>query len=96
MPGYLLNAVCALAAPLSRNPHVRFLPIRQAGQRFAKAAHDEMFDSRQQLKAPVSLHTAQALALLQSYTIYAAGHMEGEFHLFSKLSFLVHAVPDAS
>lgn len=44
-----------------------------------------MFDGQDNLKVPVDLHTAQALALLQSYMIYEAGHMEGEFHLFSKL-----------
>ncbi|KLO19067.1 hypothetical protein SCHPADRAFT_993079 [Schizopora paradoxa] len=83
VPGYLLNAVCALAAPLSRNPRVRRLPVRQAGLQFAKAAHDAMFDDHEKLKVPIHLQTAQALALLQSYLIYESGRMEGEFQYFN-------------
>jgi len=52
------------------------------GQPFFKAALDVMLDGQQRLIVPINLATAQALALLQSYAIYASGHMDGDFKLF--------------
>ena len=59
---HLLYAVCALAAPLSKQPRVRTNPSRFAGILFAQEALLLMFDGR--LVCEPDLATAQALALL--------------------------------
>ena len=82
MPSYLLNAICALAAPLSRSPRIRVEPVREAGQKFADSALSALFDPDGRLRHN-TLPAAQALALLQAYKIYKESHMNGEFTYFS-------------
>ncbi|KAG6891197.1 hypothetical protein C0995_008449 [Termitomyces sp. Mi166 len=69
VPSYLLHAMCALAAPLSKQPHLRTTPTRFAGQRFAQEAQSLMFDGAGRLICERSLSTAQALCLLQFHDI---------------------------
>ncbi|KAG5219902.1 zinc cluster transcription factor [Salix suchowensis] len=65
VPIYLLHAVCALAAPLSKQLRLRTNPMRNAGRPFAQEAMSLMFDGAGRLKADPNLATAQALCLLQ-------------------------------
>ncbi|KAJ8695088.1 hypothetical protein PTI98_007706 [Pleurotus ostreatus] len=65
VPTYLLHAVCALAAPLSKQLRLRTNPMRNAGRPFAQEAMSLMFDGAGRLKADPNLATAQALCLLQ-------------------------------
>ncbi|KAJ8521576.1 hypothetical protein ONZ45_g1741 [Pleurotus djamor] len=65
VPSYLLHAVCALAAPLSKQTRLRTSPIRNAGRPFAQEAMSLMFDGAGRLKVDLNLATAQALCLLQ-------------------------------
>ncbi|TFK32774.1 fungal-specific transcription factor domain-containing protein [Crucibulum laeve] len=67
VPDYLLHAVCALAAPLSKQPRIRTTPSRFAGKPFAQEALSIMFDGAGRLKAEKTLATAQALCLLQMH-----------------------------
>lgn len=67
IPFYLLYALCALAAPLSKHPAVRTDPLRTAGLAYAKAAEEAMFDSHGRLIVDRNLMTAQALCLLESH-----------------------------
>lgn len=69
VPSYLLHAVCALAAPLSKQPHLRTTPSRFAGQPFAQEAQSLMFDGAGRLICERNLATAQALCLLQFHDI---------------------------
>ena len=87
IPSYLLNAICALAAPFSRNPRIRVEPVRQAGQKFADSALSSLFHRGGQLRHN-TLPAAQALALLQAYKIYKESRMNGEFTYFSSYIFL--------
>ncbi|KAF8552403.1 hypothetical protein OG21DRAFT_1443573 [Imleria badia] len=67
VPQHLLLAVCAVAAPLSKQPRLRTSPCRYAGEMFAQEAVSLMFDKNHQLVCEQSLATAQALLLLQLY-----------------------------
>jgi hypothetical protein len=67
VPSYLLYALCALAAPFSKRPAVRTDRLRTAGQAYAKAAEEVMFDSHGRLNVDRNLVTAQALCLLESH-----------------------------
>ncbi|EAU90246.2 hypothetical protein CC1G_11570 [Coprinopsis cinerea okayama7 len=69
VPKYLLHAVCALAAPLSKQPRIRTNPTRFAGRPFAQEALSLMFDGAGRLKCEPNLATAQALCLLQMHDI---------------------------
>ncbi|KAG6910028.1 hypothetical protein DXG01_013752 [Tephrocybe rancida] len=69
VPIYLLHAVCALAAPLSKQPRLRTSPSRFAGQRFAQEAQSLMFDGAGRLLCERNLATAQALCLLQFHDL---------------------------
>ncbi|KAF8225547.1 hypothetical protein L208DRAFT_1368129 [Tricholoma matsutake] len=73
VPTYLLHAVCALAAPLSRQPRLRTSPSRFAGKQFAQEAVSLMFDSAGQLSCERNLETAQALCILQFHDIMTKG-----------------------
>lgn len=81
VPSYLLNAICALAAPLSRSPRIRVEPVREAGQKFADAALSSLFMRDGRIRDN-TLQAAQALVLLQAYKIYKESHMNGEFTYF--------------
>lgn len=67
VPQHLLLAVCAVAAPLSKQPRLKTSPCRYAGEVFAQEAVSLMFDKNHQLVCEPSLATAQALLLLQLY-----------------------------
>ncbi|TFK71646.1 hypothetical protein BDN72DRAFT_764612 [Pluteus cervinus] len=69
VPTYLLHAVCALAAPLSKQPRIRTNPPRFAGKQFAQEALSLMFDGAGRLVCKKDLATAQALCLLQVHDI---------------------------
>ncbi|TFK26175.1 hypothetical protein FA15DRAFT_616185, partial [Coprinopsis marcescibilis] len=69
VPKYLLHAVCAVAAPLSKQPRIRTNPARFAGRPFAQEALSLMFDGAGRLKCEPNLATAQALCLLQMHDI---------------------------
>ena len=64
VPPYLLLAVCAVAAPLSKQPKLKTSPSRYAGERFAQEAIALMYKDRN-LNCEPNLATAQALCLLQ-------------------------------
>ncbi|KAG6812742.1 hypothetical protein H0H92_000788 [Tricholoma furcatifolium] len=69
VPIYLLHAICALAAPLSKQPRLRTSPSRFAGQPFAQEAQSLMFDGAGRLVCERNLATAQALCLLQFHDL---------------------------
>ncbi|KAG6891536.1 hypothetical protein C0992_004394 [Termitomyces sp. T32_za158] len=83
VPKYLLHAVCALAAPFSKQPHLRTTPSRLAGQPFAQEAQSMMFDGAGRLICERTLETAQALCLLQFHdikTIDGNVHWDSRYH----------------
>ena len=67
VPLFLVHAVCAVAAPLSKQPRFKLDPTKFPGQSFADDAASLMFDAQGTLVAEPNLATAQALCLLQSY-----------------------------
>ncbi|KAF8963423.1 fungal-specific transcription factor domain-containing protein [Flammula alnicola] len=69
VPSHLLLAVCALAAPLSKQPHLRTTPARFAGRPFAQEALSQMFDGAGRLVVEPDLAAAQALCILQMHDI---------------------------
>lgn len=69
VPPFLLHAVCALAAPLSKQPRIRTLPARFAGKPFAQEALSLMFDGAGRLVCKSDLFSAQALCLLQVHDV---------------------------
>ncbi|KAF8631873.1 hypothetical protein AX15_002143 [Amanita polypyramis BW_CC] len=69
VPLYLIYAICALAAPLSRQTKIRTNPARFAGRPFAQEAMSIMFDGAGRLICEANLATAQALCLLQMHDI---------------------------
>lgn len=69
VPQYLIHAICALAAPLSKQPRIRTHPARFAGKRFAQEAMSIMFDGAGRVICAPNLATAQALCLLQIHDI---------------------------
>jgi len=69
VPQHLLYAVCALAAPLSKQPRVRTNPSRFAGKLFAQEALSLMFDGAGRLVCEADLATAQAFALLLMHDV---------------------------
>jgi hypothetical protein len=89
IPPYLINAVCAIAAPISRLFSNRDVPVRHSGQPFAQVALSALFDADHNLVAPLSLATAQTLCLLQAQKIYVEGSMDGEFQFFGKRGYLL-------
>lgn len=72
VPAHLLHAVCALAAPLSKQPKIRTSPSRFAGKPFAQEALSLMFDNTGRLIVEPNLATAQALCLLQMHDVLTA------------------------
>jgi hypothetical protein len=83
LPTYLLHAVCALAAPLSRQPRLRTSPSRVAGKLFAQEAISLMFDGAGRLKCERNLETAQALCILQFHEIMTKDkdmHWSASYH----------------
>ncbi|KAF7356708.1 hypothetical protein MVEN_01005500 [Mycena venus] len=72
VPSHLLFAICALAAPLSRQPRIRSTaPPRLSGRPFAHEAVSQMFDGSGHLICDPNLFTAQALCLLMVHDLVA-------------------------
>ncbi|KAA1468853.1 hypothetical protein DENSPDRAFT_878458 [Dentipellis sp. KUC8613] len=71
IPCSLLYAMCAMAAPLSKQPAVRTSPPRIAGNPYAQEAIAQLFDKGGRLIAESNLVTVQALCILQSHEILA-------------------------
>ncbi|KAJ6591681.1 fungal-specific transcription factor domain-containing protein [Mycena vulgaris] len=69
VPSYLLYAMCALAAPLSRQPRIRTAPPRLSGRPFAHEAVSLMFDGSGHLICDTNLTTAQALCMLMAHDL---------------------------
>ncbi|KAJ7043487.1 fungal-specific transcription factor domain-containing protein [Mycena alexandri] len=70
VPSHLLFAICALAAPLSRQPRIRStVPLRLSGRPFAHEAVSQMFDGSGNLLCDANLFTAQALCLLMAHDL---------------------------
>ncbi|KXN86586.1 hypothetical protein AN958_09890 [Leucoagaricus sp. SymC.cos] len=69
VPKHLLYAVCALAAPVSKQPRIRTTPSRYAGKPFAQEALSLMFDGAGRLVCEPDLATAQALAILLMHDV---------------------------
>ncbi|KAG6336044.1 hypothetical protein ID866_3043 [Astraeus odoratus] len=80
VPPYLLLAVCAVAAPLSRQPKLKTSPARYAGERFAQEAAALMFDKNRNLICEQNLATAQALCLLQLHDRMGKSLWNGPYH----------------
>ncbi|THH09918.1 hypothetical protein EW145_g1673 [Phellinidium pouzarii] len=95
VPSFLLDAVCAIAAPLSQNPLVRISPVREAGQKFADAALAVLFDAEGRVTSS-GVEAAQALVLLQTYKVYKEGDMSGEMGLFDLALRILHSLHDGS
>ncbi|KAI5121614.1 hypothetical protein M0805_001146 [Coniferiporia weirii] len=93
VPSFLLNAICAVAAPLSQNPLVRVSPVREAGQKFADAALETLFDAEGRVMA-TGVEAAQALVLLQTYKIYKEHDMAGELGFFDLALRILHPLHD--
>lgn len=83
VPSYLVDAICALAAPLSKNPLLDARLNREAGNPFADAALAALFDSQDRLKAN-GVEAAQALVLIQSHKILSRGCMSGDLLYYGK------------
>lgn len=83
IPPYLVDAVCALAAPLSKHPLLNVSPNREAGNQFADAALARLLDSESRLKAN-GVEAAQALVLIQAHKILSKGSIAGELPHFGK------------
>ena len=80
VPSYLLHAVCALAAPLSKQPRMRTTPPRYAGKHFADEALSKMFDGSGRLICEPNLATAQALCLLQIQDVFTRNPHSSRYH----------------
>ncbi|KAH7914852.1 fungal-specific transcription factor domain-containing protein [Hygrophoropsis aurantiaca] len=80
VPPYLLHAICAVAAPLSKRPWLQESPARNAGNIYAKEAVSLMFDSAGKLICEPSLATAQALCLLQLHDRMAKSIWVAPYH----------------
>jgi hypothetical protein len=80
VPSYLVHAVCALAAPLSKQPRIRTTPARNAGRYFAREALAIMFDSSGRLVCERNLATAQALCLLQTHEFLSKPSWNARYH----------------
>ncbi|CCM02433.1 uncharacterized protein FIBRA_04532 [Fibroporia radiculosa] len=73
LPEYLVLAVCAVAAPLSKSVSARASLARVAGVPFYEEAVSIMFDNAGRLLSEPSLATAQALCLMEMHEV-AASH----------------------
>ncbi|KAL5492462.1 hypothetical protein ACEPAI_3909 [Sanghuangporus weigelae] len=91
IPNYLLNAICAVAAPLSQNPLIRVTPVRHSGERFANAVLADLFDAEGRLMAS-GLEAAQALALVQTYIVYKESSMHNDLRLYDIALRILHTM----
>jgi hypothetical protein len=86
VPLHLLHAVCALAAPLSKQSRIRTTPSRYAGKPFAQEAITKIFDSYGRLVCEPNLATAQALCLLQIHDVMFKLSYSARYHGMSSTS----------
>lgn len=84
VPSYLLLAICANAAPLSKEHGVKSSPPRLAGVPFFQEAVSIMFDASGRLLAEPSLCTAQALCLLEMHEVAASHSWTKHYRYFGK------------
>lgn len=73
VPEYLVLAICAVAAPLSKSISAQASIARVAGVPFYQDAVKIMFDNAGRLLSEPTLETAQALCLMEMHEI-AASH----------------------
>lgn len=92
VPQHLLLAVCAVAAPLSKQPRLKTSPCRYAGETFAQEAVSLMFDKNHQLVCEHSLATAQALLLLQLYDRMGKSLWVGQHYRKFSLSSVIGSI----
>ncbi|THH07011.1 hypothetical protein EW146_g9448 [Bondarzewia mesenterica] len=83
IPCYLLHTICAIAAPLSKNPAVRTHPQRIAGNPYAQEAVEMMFSKEGRLVVEPNLVTVQALCILQSHELSAQWPWTASTQLFT-------------
>ena len=88
LPPYLLLAVCAVAAPLSKSKSVlsKASHPRLAGVPFFQDALALMFDNSGRLLCEPSVSTAQALCLLEMHEIAASHSWTSHFRYFGAFS----------
>lgn len=84
VPSYLILAVCALAAPWSKEITSRAPMPRLAGVPFFQEAVSIMFDSSGRLLSEPSLATAQALCLLEMHEVAASHSWTKHYRYFGK------------
>lgn len=92
VPPYLILAVCALAAPMSKSLGARAPLPRLAGVPFFQEAVALMFDSSGRLLSEPSLATAQCLVLLELHEI-AASHSWTKHYRYFGESIHPHYLP---
>ena len=86
VPVYLLLAVCAVAAPLSRAIASKASHPRLAGVPFFQDALNLMFDNSGRLLCEPTVSTAQALCLLEMHEIAASHSWTRHFRYFGTSS----------
>lgn len=87
VPSYLIDAVCALAAPLCKHPLLCGGSKREAGMQFAEAAISAIFDGKDEPIAD-GIEAAQALVLIQAYKILSKCNMAGNLTYFGRVQFI--------
>lgn len=78
IPPHLLHAVCALAAPHSKQPLLQSPVRRFAGKRYAETARSLMFDDDSRLRVETTLQTAQAVCLLFIHELCSKNENDSE------------------
>lgn len=82
VPNYLLLAVCAVAAPLSKSIASHAEHARLAGVPYYKEAVKLMFDQPGRLLVEPTVSTAQTLCLLEMHEIAASHSWTSQFRYF--------------
>ncbi|KAI0352304.1 hypothetical protein OH77DRAFT_1485643, partial [Trametes cingulata] len=88
VPMYLVLAVCALAAPLSKSVASKASHARLAGVPYFQEALSLMFDNSGRLLCEPSVSTAQALCLLEMHEV-AASHSWTRHYRYFELALQV-------
>lgn len=84
LPSYLVLAVCANAAPYSKDATAKAPTQRLAGVPFFQEAVSIMFDASGRLLAEPNLATAQALCLLELHEVSASHSWTKHYRYFGK------------
>lgn len=88
LPNYLILAVCANAAPYSKELGAKATMPRLAGVPFFNEAVKLMFDSSFRLSVEPDLHTAQALCLLDMHETAASHAWTKHYRYFGECCFV--------